>query len=125
MTVATVVVASGAGPELSPTTGRVPDIWRGFVVGVELGETDVVDTEVLPVAIEVGSTSPPTALADRGELRVSDASEHPVRHSPGQRVAVGEVLVRFDGQLLLFISGPVRGRPTAPRPAAECRRPSS
>jgi hypothetical protein len=44
-------------------------------------------------------------LADLGELARRDAGEHAVHHRPGQRVAVGEVLVGLHRQLLLVVGG--------------------
>ena len=58
-------------------------------------------------------------LADTGEAAGGDAGEHPVHHRPRQRVAVGEVLIRRDGQLVLVV-----GR-AHPRSWTATRRPPS
>jgi len=62
-------------------------------------------------------------LADPRELARRDAGEHPVHHRPRQRVAVGEVLVALDRQLVLVVGRP-DPRPTDRRaPTAERHRP--
>ena len=50
-------------------------------------------------------------LADPRELPRRDAGEHAVHHGPSERVAVGEVLVSPDEQLVLILGG------AHPRPA--------
>ena len=42
-------------------------------------------------------------LADAGEAARGDAREHAVHHHPRERVAVGEVLIRLHGQLVLVV----------------------
>ena len=62
-------------------------------------------------------------LADHGELARRHAGEHPVHHRPRQRVTIGEVLIRLDGQLVLVVDG-AHPRPAhADAPAAERHRP--
>src|SRR5687767_6947297 len=62
-------------------------------------------------------------LADRCELAGRDAGEHAVHHRPRQRVAIGEVPVRPDRQLVLVVG---RAHPRAAHrhaPTAERHRP--
>src|SRR5208282_1248464 len=47
----------------------------------------------------------PDWLSDNGKLAGGDAGEHPVHHRPRERVAVSEVLIRRNRQLVLIISG--------------------
>ena len=54
-------------------------------------------------------------LADAGELARRHAGEHPVHHRPGQRIAVGEVLIGLDRQLALIIGCADPGRLTSTR----------
>jgi hypothetical protein len=77
---------------------------------VVVRSTNITDTDVFDVAAADCSTRDPTGSPTCENLRV-ERSEHPVHHRPRQRVAVGEVPVRLDRQLVLVV-----GR-ADPRPA--------
>src|SRR5215211_677581 len=62
-------------------------------------------------------------LADRRELARRDAGEHAVHHRPRQRVAVGEVPVALDRQLVLVIRRPHARATDRDAPAAQRHRP--
>jgi hypothetical protein len=70
--------------------------------------SEIVDFDV---ADDEASISLPTGSPTTAKLPSRDAGEDPIHHRPGQRVALGEVPVRRDGQLVLVVSRP------HPRPA--------
>src|SRR5918999_3271526 len=95
---ATTWVASAISRPSSIITARRTSSSRRLISSdsaVAVRSTNVSDTEVFDVAAD--------GLADRGELARRDAGEHPVHHRPRQRIAVGEVLVAPDGQLVLVV----------------------
>lgn len=59
---------------------------------------------------------------DRGEAARGDAGEHSIHHRPGERITVGEVLIRRERQLVLVV-GSAHPRPAdSHAPAAERHR---
>ena len=69
------------------------------------------DTVLLPVERDSRSTSSPTGSPTPGVLARGHARQHPVHHHDGQRIPVGEVLIRLHRQLALII------RRANPRPS--------
>jgi Transposase DDE domain group 1 len=63
-------------------------------------------------------------LADPREPARRDAGEHPVHHRPRQRVAIGEVPVGLDRQLVLVVGRAHPRTPNLHAPAAQRHRPA-
>jgi hypothetical protein len=85
---------------------------------VAVRSMNISDTDVLLAVEDDSSTSAPTGSPTAANMRVETPASIRVHHRPGERIAIGEVLVRPDGQLVLVV-GRIRGRRTP------TRRPSS